>query len=242
MEGTDLKILICDDDYSDADCIRKALEISSGVLRMSFDVTVCLGGASAIKSGEKFDLAFIDIEMPGTDGLTVARRLKTLNPNVIVFIVTSYREYLDKAMDINVFRYFSKPIENSRFQESLKTAVKLYRRNTEKIVLEYFDECYSISTSDIIYLSIEKRKTKIVTTEREYLVRGKFAYWKKRMSAYEYFAQAQYSYIVNLRKVIAFDKTKATLKNGREKIVVPVSRAYYTPFKKAFYEYMGESL
>lgn len=62
------------------------------------------------------------------------------------------------------------------------------------------------------------------------------------MSAYEYFAQAQYSYIVNLRKVIAFGKTKATLKNGREKIVVPVSRAYYTPFKKAFYEYMGESL
>ncbi len=91
-------------------------------------------------------------------------------------------------------------------------------------------------------MTIEKRKTKIVTTEREYITRDKFDIWKKRMLKYDYFAQTHYSFIVNLRNVIKFDKSQATLIQNNKTINIPISRACYSSFKKSFYEYMGVTL
>lgn len=240
--GIGLKVLICDDNPIDITNIQTAIEDSIKQLGIKLDIISFSGGDSIIKSKEKYDLAFIDIEMPGINGLTVTKYLKSINPNIIVFIVTSYQSYLDKAMDLNVFRYISKPIELNRFQASINTAIELYHQSTENIVLEYYDECYNIFTTDILYLTIEKRKTKIVTTEREYITRDKFDIWKKRMLKYDYFAQTHYSFIVNLRNVIKFDKSQATLIQNNKTINVPISRAYYSSFKKSFYEYMGVTL
>ena len=50
-------------------------------------------------------LSFLDIEMPGMNGIYVGNELKQSNKNVIVFVVTSYSEYLDEAMRFHVFRY-----------------------------------------------------------------------------------------------------------------------------------------
>ena len=237
-----MKVLICDDNSIDIENIKRAIKLSKKKSIIELDITCFSRGYNVINCEEKFDLAFVDIEMPGVNGLSVTQHLKRINPNIIVFIVTSYQSYLDKAMDLNVFRYISKPIELKRFQESLNTAIDLYHQSTENIVLEYYDECYNIFTTDILYLTIEKRKTKIVTTEREYITRDKFDIWKKRMLKYDYFAQTHYSFIVNLRNVIKFDKSQATLIQNNKTINIPISRACYSSFKKSFYEYMGVTL
>ena len=46
------------------------------------------------RQGEK-DIVFLDIEMPGMNGIYVGNELKKVNRNVIVFVVTSYSEYLE---------------------------------------------------------------------------------------------------------------------------------------------------
>jgi two-component system LytT family response regulator len=237
-----MKVLICDDNSIDIENIKRAIKLSKKKSIIELYITCFSRGYNVINCEEKFDLAFVDIEMPGVNGLSVTQHLKRINPNIIVFIVTSYQSYLDKAMDLNVFRYISKPIELKRFQESLNTAIDLYHQSTENIVLEYYDECYNIFTTDILYLTIEKRKTKVITTEREYITRDKFDIWKKRMLKYDYFAQTHYSFIVNLKNVIKFDKNQATLIQKSKTINVPISRAYYSSFKKSFYEYMGVTL
>ena len=57
------------------------------------------------------DLIFLDVEMPGVDGIYVGQQLKKKQPDTIIFMVTSYTEYLDEAMRFHVFRYLSKPID-----------------------------------------------------------------------------------------------------------------------------------
>lgn len=237
-----MRVLICDDNEIDIENIKKSIKFSIKRIAIKLDVTCFSNGDDVVKVKDKYDLAFVDIEMPGVNGLTVTKHLKTINPNIIVFIVTSYQGYLDKAMDLNVFRYISKPIELNRFQASLNTAIELYHQSTENIVLEYYDECYNIFTTDILYLTIENRKTKVITTEREYITRDKFDIWKKRMLKYDYFAQTHYSFIINLKNVIKFNKNQVTLNHYNKTINVPISRAYYSSFKKSFYEYMGVTL
>ena len=89
-----VNVVICDDDQR----VLKELKgyVSSFFSEKKIAATYKLfsDGESAVKENIPYDLAFIDIEMPGINGLTVAKRLKEANPNVIVFIVTSYQSYL----------------------------------------------------------------------------------------------------------------------------------------------------
>lgn len=214
------------------------MEISKQT-RYKFDFICFINGNDISTEQIKADFAFIDIEMPGVNGLSVTKHLQKINPNIIIFIVTSFQGYLDDAMDLNVFRFLSKPIDKNRFFKSMDVALNLYHQSTETIILDYFDECHNIFTIDILYLTIENRKTKLVTKTQEFISNKKFDYWKKQLSKYEYFAQSHYSYIVNLKNVTDFNKNEITLSFNSKKATVPISRSFYASFKKAFYEYMG---
>lgn len=237
-----MKVLICDDNPKIITQIKKYLMEISKQTRYKFDFICFINGNDISTEQIKADFAFIDIEMPGVNGLTVTKHLQTLNPNIIVFIVTSFQGYLDDAMDLNVFRFLSKPIDKNRFFKSMDVALNLYHQSTETIILDYFDECHNIFTIDILYLTIENRKTKIITKNNEYISNKKFDYWKNCLKSYEYFAQSHYSYIVNLKNVTDFDKNEITLSVDSKKVKVPVSRSFYASFKKSFYEYMGGTI
>lgn len=232
-------MLICDDNPKIITQIKKYLMEISKQTRYKFDFICFINGNDISTEQIKADFAFIDIEMPGVNGLTVTKHLQKINPNIIIFIVTSFQGYLDDAMDLKVFRFLSKPIDENRFFRSMEIALNLYKQSTEKIILDYFDECHNIFTIDILYLTIENRKTKLVTKTQEFISNKKFNYWKSHLKPYGYFAQSHYSYIVNLKNVTDFNKNEITLSFNSKKATVPISRSFYASFKKAFYEYMG---
>lgn len=78
----------------------------------------------------------LDVEMPGFDGIYVGNELKKQNESVIIFIVTSYLEYLDAAMRFHVFRYLSKPIDKQRLFQNLDDALELYYSINQKSLLK----------------------------------------------------------------------------------------------------------
>ena len=171
-----MNVLICDDDLKIVQQIKNFLLKLSKQSTYNFDITCFSNGDSILDKQIKTDFAFIDIEMPGVNGLSVTKHLQTLNPNIIVFIVTSFQGYLDDAMDLKVFRFLSKPIDENRFFRSMEIALNLYKQSTEKIILDYFDEYHNIFTIDILYLTIENRKTKLVTKTQEFISNKKFDY------------------------------------------------------------------
>lgn len=179
------------------------------------------------------------IEMPQVNGLTLAAHLKAFNSNIIIFIITSHESYLDDAMDLDVFRYLSKPIDNDRFFRALNTAINYYHSNTQIITLEYYDEYYSVFTSDIVYITTEERKAVIITRQKKYYTNKKLSCWKEKLKDYDYFAQPHYSYLVNLRYVSDFNKTQLNIKVDLKTETLPISQRNYSNFKKAYFAYIG---
>ena len=190
-------------------------------------------------SNISYDMAFIDIEMPLVNGLTLSAQLKKVNSNIIIFIITSHDAYLDDAMDLDVFRYLSKPIDKDRFFRALNTAINYYHSNTQIITLEYYDECYSVFTSDIVYITIEERKAVIITRQKKFYTNKKLSYWKEKLKDYDYFAQPHYSYLVNLRYVSDFNKTELNINVDLKSETLPISQRNYSNFKKAYFAYIG---
>ncbi len=105
------------------------------------------------------DILFLDIEMPGMNGIYIGNVLKERNKNIIIFVVTSYSEYLDEAMRFHVFRYLSKPLEKQRLFRNLKDALAVYHTLSQKIALETKkEETLTLPVNDIILIETQGRK------------------------------------------------------------------------------------
>jgi len=234
-----MNIVICDDDQKILNELKGYVSVFFSEKKISAAYGLFTDGESAVKEKAPCDLAFIDIELPGMNGLAVARRLKEHSPSVIIFIITSFQSYLDDAMGLKVFRYITKPIERNRLYKNLSFALQQYYQQNQTILLDEADGSHLIFTQEILYICIQERGTLIKTKSGEFLSHCSLKQWAERLNA-DLFAQPHYSYIVNLQNVYNLSKTDVTLLDGAGKpITVVVSQRKYASFKNAFFGYVG---
>lgn len=237
-----MKILICDDDINIVNHINSNLQKFIQKNKIKMDINTFTDSKLAFESKQTYDIAFVDIEMPDIGGLKLATQLKNNNENILVFIITSHDCYLDDAMDLSVFRYLPKPIDDNRFFRGLESAINHYQSNTHTIALEYYDELYTIHTNDIIYITTENRKTIIFTKAEKYISNKNISYWRDTLHTLSCFAYPHHSYIINLQYVTKLNKSDVTLECNSSKYVLPISQRGYSGFKKAYFSYIGRQL
>lgn len=98
-------------------------------------------GAVALKDieqGEKPDVVFSDIEMPGLSGLELAIKLKTLSPDTRIIFVTGYEKYAVEAFKVKVHGYLLKPLNLEEVQEELAYLPGQSKAVQEKLVVQCF--------------------------------------------------------------------------------------------------------
>ena len=129
-----MRILICDDDKNITTQLQRYIMDFFKNRKLESPEICCYHSGDALLSdaGSK-DIVFLDIEMPGLNGIYVGKELKEKNKNTIIFIITSYVEYLDDAMRFHVFRYLSKPLDKQRLFQNMKDAIQLYNSINIKI-------------------------------------------------------------------------------------------------------------
>ena len=70
------------------------------------------------------DVAFLDINMPGKNGLELAREIKSLDSDINIIVVTAYREYALDALRLYVSAYLLKPVNDEELREALENLRK----------------------------------------------------------------------------------------------------------------------
>jgi DNA-binding NtrC family response regulator len=115
-----IKLLIVDDESRFLDAIATRLR------KRGFDVKTATNGADAIALArdEKFDIALLDLKMPGMDGSEVLRVLKQEHKFLEAVILTGHGS-LESAVELTklgAFGYLPKPYELDKLLETLKHA------------------------------------------------------------------------------------------------------------------------
>jgi len=118
--GDKIKLLIVDDEVQFLESIAKRLEMRD------FDVTKASSGDQAIRAAQegKFDLALLDLKMPGMDGKEVLAILKNEHKFLEVIILTGHGS-VDSAVEctkLGAFGYLPKPYELEKLIETLRDA------------------------------------------------------------------------------------------------------------------------
>lgn len=83
-----------------------------------------------------FQVAFLDVEMPGMSGLEVAQLLKTWDKNICIIFVTAYRDYAVQAFDVQSLDYLLKPVSKSRLEITINRIQKLFQKIYHRRKLE----------------------------------------------------------------------------------------------------------
>lgn len=184
--------------------------------------------------GEK-DILFLDIEMPGVNGIFVGNTLKKQNSSLIIFVVTSYSEYLDDAMRFHVFRYLSKPLDKQRLYRNLKEALELYHTSVIKLAIETKEGVHTVPVSDIVSVETSERTVIVHTTRQDYISTRTMQYWLEQLPKNQFF-QTHKSYIINFEHICNFDHTLIHLFHNQFRAYL--TKRKYTKFKEAYLLYL----
>lgn len=164
-----MRFLICDDDQMICSCLQKYIkEYFRANHIFAPKIAIYNDGEELLKDQGEKSIVFLDVELDGASGLSVGKQLMQDNKNIIIFIVTSYNDYLDDAMDIHVFRFLTKPIEKQRFFKNLDQAINYYNIHDKKIAVKTKKNVYTLQMADVICVEARQNKVTVYTVQGAY--------------------------------------------------------------------------
>jgi DNA-binding LytR/AlgR family response regulator len=152
---------------------------------------------------EKIDLMFLDINMPGINGLNF---LKSLNNPPIVIFTTAYAEYAVEAFELEAADYLLKPITPERFLKSIQKVigkkVEITPNNSEvkSIFVKVDKRLVKINFEDILYIEALGDYIKIITPEETFVTYHTMNKFEELLPT-QYFGRIHRSFIINLMRI-----------------------------------------
>jgi two-component system response regulator LytT len=210
-------------------------------------VAVAANGIEALDAIERLDpaLAFLDIQMPGLDGLSVVRCLREQNiePPHVIFS-TAYDQFAVEAFRLEAMDYLLKPVERDRLEETITRARRLVadritepvsvsgparsNPNFTKLLLRSGARNLIVDPQEVIYATIAGGVITLVTAQIE--GQSNFRTLEELLSALDpdTFWRAHRSFVVNInriREVVPWFKSTYQLKmDDKRSSEIPVSR------------------
>src|SRR5437899_3078956 len=129
-----LRVLFVDDEKSLQEFMRSELP------RLGHEITVCPDGRAALKVLEKstFDVAILDLRMPGMTGIEVLEQLKQVAPDTEALVMTGHAsmETAIEAMRLGAFDYITKPCKLAEIDAILKKVIEKRTLKNKNLALQ----------------------------------------------------------------------------------------------------------
>ena len=221
-----IKCLIVDDEPLAITVLKEFLE---KVPQLEL-VNTCADALQAFQviSQEKIDLVFLDIEMPGLNGIDFIKSLA--NPPSII-LTTAYREYAMESYEIEVVDYLLKPISFSRFFKAINKYLKsinnaVFEQAVEQKTSQGSIYVYSnkknikVYLEDILYIESLKDYVRIHTSQQQITSKDTISRYEELLP--NSFLRVHRSFIINTEKISAF--TQHDIEIGVQEI--PIGSSY----------------
>jgi two-component system LytT family response regulator/two-component system response regulator LytT len=203
-------------------------------------------GLEAVELIQKLepDLVFLDVQMPGLDGMGVVRQLRERGidlPHII--FVTAYDQYAIEAFRLEALDYLLKPVDRGRLAETIERAKRLEQDRQQKVDVEPAPRLtpqrtklmvrsqnrnFIVDAQEVIYANIDRGLITIVATQVEGQSNYRTLEDLQANLDRDTFWRVHRSYLVNInhiREVVPWFKSSFQLRmDDKKNTEVPVSR------------------
>lgn len=228
---------ICDDEKDVRAFLKQKIEQYTDA-----DILLYEDGEALMQSDTKPDILFLDIQMPGTDGMQIARQIREYDKSMQIVFVTGIENYVFEAFDVEALNYLVKPIDDKKLEAVLKIAQEKIANSIkpidtrQSIVVSAGGIHTKIYLDDIIYAEVFNRKIMIHTTSENIEYYGKLT--ELEDMAGENFFRPHRAYLINMKYVERYDATNIYLEKGQ----VLMAKQNYKNFVRRYMEYTMKEL
>lgn len=223
-----LLFAICEDEpYFQAD-LKNMAEQYLRERKLDAQVLTFSSGEDLLVWGGKPDLLFMDIKLPGKDGMAVTEHLRKAGYSSQVIFITSYRERVFSAFDLDAVHYLLKPVKREKLYAAMDKAIKrLSGDGGKRLILTKGDEAFCVQLRNILYCEVFDHQIFIHTRIESFQVSGTLDAFEKRLDSR--FFRCHRSYLVNMDAVVEKREGAAVVAGGGE---VLISRRKQQEFTK----------
>ena len=228
-----MNIAICDDERAQLDflcaCVKKWGE------KRQIDCHIsAFQRANALWMAyetERYDLALLDIQMPGQSGMELAAELRRRHDDIGIIFITGIVDQMARGYDVDAIHYLLKPVEESKLFEVLDRALVRVGAQEKKLLFRgRGDETIAVPEHEVEYLEARAHDTLLVCTGGDFQLPVSFGEAVSILPAGR-FIKCHRSYMVHLRAVRRIGKYEIALDSGK---IIPVSRRLYGDVNRAF--------
>ena len=228
-----MRIGVCDDE-------KNIRELISNKIKKEYpnsEIVFFKSGEELLLESKDIDILLLDIQMPGRNGIEIARELRKKNKKTILIFVTAMEDYVFEAFDVNAFNYIVKPFNDNRFMDVLNKAINEYNssgeteQETRYVMVSNKGMHTKVKLDEIIYAEVFNRKVVIHKTDEEIEYYGKMS--ELESLAGESFFRSHRAYLINLKYVEKYDAMTIYMEKGK----VLMAKKNYPEFVKKYMKY-----
>lgn len=240
LRGRKLNIAICEDDLYQREAIERLLS-GTGCLG-SYSISAFSEGEAlvdAYETGRRFDLVFMDMQLPGMDGIEVASNIRERGCSCLIVIVTSIMEYAMEGYGVDAFDFILKPVTEERFSEVVAKAAAVLLPGGGKVChLSRKGSEMAVPMDSIAYIESFGRSVLVHCKEGTYEHASTISREEERLKDEGFLRISRY-YLVNMKYIREIQTREIRLAGGRTLSINPKRRkAIYD----AYTEYAMEVL
>lgn len=215
-----LKALVLDDEKSGRDMVGYFIAENASDLFSDVYFASHVEVAMQVLEKEKIDVVFLDIQLKGELGFTLAQHL---SPDTHIVVVSAYPEYALQAIKLEVVDYLLKPISEEEFlklKAKIQKRVKVKPQETDRtaakssLIIRESGMNVVVPFPDIEYIEAAGAYSKIITAQKEHLISKTLKVLSPSLPSH--FVRVHRSYLVPVDQIVTYKSNHLCLKNGKQ--------------------------
>ena len=223
-----MKVIICDDEKSTCSELEDIILKYAKEKSISFATEFFFSGDTLLEflKREKINILFLDIELPGKNGVMIGKYIREILEEETLFLVyiSSKVNYALQLFQNRPFDFLVKPIEQSKVYHVLDNICRISGKNSVSFEFQTQNSRYRVLYTDILYFQSAGRKINIVMKKEVKTFYGKLNEIEERTPE-NTFLRIHKSYLVNKSYVREFTYEWVKMLNGDVLNISKINRA-----------------
>ncbi|MBR4085207.1 MAG: response regulator transcription factor [Lachnospiraceae bacterium] len=238
-------VYICEDSKEHADDLYQLLDLTAKESKLSLTLE-CYNNAEEVlnaiiasKSVRKRlpDIIFLDIKLPGMNGIELGKKLVEIASSIKIVFLTTYEEYAIQGYETRAYRYLLKPVNREDIALIIRDVYQMNERE-QFVLIHDNEEELILPTSEIRYISAEDKYSVLHAKDGNFLDRRSLNYLEEHLENMTFF-RIHRKYLVNMRYHKGIMNGKVILDNNE---FLPISRRKEPSYRAHLFELLESDL
>lgn len=217
-----MKIAICDDEPAQRELIVDCINKHFGDKKILVSVEEYESAEQLLFQYDcncDLDIALLDIQMSGMDGISLAKKLRSQNKALSIIFITAMTEYIFDGFEVQAINYLLKPFDKEKLHICLDKAINQCSNYERYLTIRVDKELVKLKKSQIIRIESEGHYINIIMLDDRYRIKWTMKEVEEELVEDNFFKISR-SDLVNIYSIERITKKEVMLVNG-DKILIP---------------------